>query len=128
MQETKQVTTIKERGDKVEEMMCELFNMTPDAYLEMWYEYGCQFAEQIFKEWALTGKAHKRAVHVYICSTVFWYFWAKLWMRSCEKFLMRGLHTRKGFDVFIRNQPRPGKGLHRQIVSNSNAKSPSTLI
>lgn len=119
MQITKQVTTIKERGDKVEEMMCELFNMTTDEYLEMWYEYGCQYAERLFSDWALTGKSHKRAVDIYITSTPFWYYYAQLWMRSCEKFLMRGLHTRKGFDIFIRNQPQPGKGLHRQIVRSS---------
>lgn len=110
---------LKERAEKIEEMVCGVLNITSEEYLEMWYEAGCTYAENLFKNWALTGKAHHRAVNIYIRSNVFWYFWAKNWLKSCEGFLTKGLHSKEGFMIYVRNQPEPNKALHQEIVKNS---------
>ncbi len=117
------MNNIKERGNKVEAMICGLFNISNEEYMEMWYEAGCKYAENLFYNWALRGIAHKRAVNIYIRSNAFWYFWAKNWLKACEQFIEKGLHTRKAFDIYVLNAPEPDRALHREIVRNSTAVS-----
>ena len=112
---------IKVRANSIESKLCEQFNLDADEYMEMWYEWGCQYVERMFRDWSLNGNALNRAVDIYIKSNAFWYFWAKTWIIACERFINNGLTSKKALKLYCLNRPRPSKALHREIVRNSKA-------
>lgn len=113
------MNNIEERANKVESEIIKRLAISSEAYLEMWYEYGCQYAEELFTRWSLTGKARDRAVDIYIKSGVFWYFWVKNWIRACEMLLNKDTFTHTTLRSYLRQMPEPDKNLHRQIVRHS---------
>lgn len=114
---------IEQRANKVEAQIVEKLGLSSEGYLEMWYELGCKYAEDLFTSWALAGPALNRAVDIYIKSGLFWYFWAKTWVRACEMMLNKGTVGEALLKSYLRQMPAPGRALHREIVRHSKGTS-----
>ena len=113
---------IKRRADRLEQIICEYFELTNDEYLLLWHELGCQYVESLFKKIGFIGSAYKMAVRTYQSSGVFWLFWLGQWMTTCEWFLYWN-YSKKSIDDFIKMQlqaQKPTKKIHFKIITDGN--------
>jgi len=114
--------SFEERANQAEAAICERFGLTPDEYLELWYETGCLFAETVFRDRGLTGQRLITSVALYITSSVFWVHWANQWLHTCEWFLY-WQYKKKSIEDFKKMQlqaSRPEPPLHKKIVAHGN--------
>lgn len=117
-------TNIKKRVIRCERMICDLHDMTPDEYLELLYETGCEFVEKLFIKEGYQGKSLKHIVRRYITSNVFWYYWIIEWVNTCEIYLDWD-NPNKSIDHLIdmqRQTKRPWLLLHDKIVKEERLR------
>jgi hypothetical protein len=115
----KAMDNIVERANRVEGQICEALGIGSKTYVELWYESGCTYAENLFKKLTLNKETCKRMVDMYIRSEIFWYFWAKNWLRACEYMLNAGYRTRRMLNAYISITPEPTRNLHKEILMHS---------
>jgi hypothetical protein len=101
-----------------ERAITNMLGLTPEKYLELMYETGCEFVEDLFRNDGYTGKRLKRAVSKYITSDLYWYYWMIEWVDTCEAFLDWDYSKKSLTDLLDMQMQakRPWDLLHKKII------------
>lgn len=117
----RQKVTLEERANWCERVLCDMFEITNDEFLNIMYETGCAFAEKHVSRLP-ENQQSASLIKWYITSQVYWYYWMREWITTCEVFIDWD-YTHKSFDHFIDMQmqaKRPWPILHEKIVQEKS--------
>lgn len=78
---------IQARLEAVEKWLCKEYGLTSNSYVEMWYEWGCQYAESMFDRMKVPIEHKEDGVRLFIVSQIFWYHWSMEWLQTAEAFI-----------------------------------------
>lgn len=130
------VTDVMTRANKIEAAICERLDMTSEAYMMLFFESGCQMAERFVKEIDQAesqmperlDKDTARNVHgltdkQLMGSNVFWYWWAKNFMQSCEIVLRTRYKELRVLNRLLETSPWPSVTTYGKIAMELNFKN-----
>lgn len=104
---------IRTRAERCERIICQIYGISNDDYVEMWHETGCRYAETHMPDNAAE----------YIRTTGFWMFWVVRWLDNAEQFIHWHNPTKQLADLqrMAMQSRKPGK-LHRYFINKQMAQ------
>jgi hypothetical protein len=117
------MTNLEARGNRVADQIQNLYGLSHDEFINLWYETGCQYAEKFLAWHGSSPEAQQHALNAYIKSNVYWYWWATRYVSVSEIFLRSTFGDLARFKRYILvNVRQPTKAIFDAIMIESYQK------